>query len=96
MTRSLSRGVDRSAPTLGTGAPRGHGRQAVDERERLGEFLESQLPRLPGFTHEQNEKRVAEALETMTLAERVFAEVEMQSRLQVMHSYDYDPLRYGR
>lgn len=87
-TRSLNRHVDRSPPNLGSGSPRGHEQAAREQRAALGQYLLVDI----GVPADLLEDR----LDKMTLAERVFAEVEMQSRLQVMHSYDYDPLRYGR
>jgi hypothetical protein len=81
---------------LGSGAPRGHGRHAIDERQRLAEHLLATQPLLPGEADvSQAEARATRLVETMTMTERVFAESEMLGRARVMHSYDYDPLRFG-
>jgi hypothetical protein len=62
-------------------------------RETLGQFLDATLIRPLYFNDEQQALRVEEALDTMTLAERITIEIEMQSRFKTVHSFDYDPLR---
>lgn len=62
-------------------------------RDTLGQFLDAQLIRPLHFNDEQQAQRVEDALDTMTLAERITIEIEMQSRSAAVHSFDYDPLR---
>lgn len=62
-------------------------------RETLGQFLDATLIRPLYFNDEQQAQRVEDALDTMTLAERITIEIEMQSRHATVHSFDYDPLR---
>lgn len=60
-------------------------------RETLGQFLDATLIRPLYFSEEQQAKRVEDSLDTMTLAERIAIEIEMQSRNKSVHSFDYDP-----
>lgn len=62
-------------------------------RETLGQFLDAQLIQPLYFNEEQEAQRVEDALDTMTLAERITIEIEMQARNAAVHSFDYDPLR---
>lgn len=62
-------------------------------RETLGQFLDATLIRPLHFTEQQQAQRVEDSLDTMTLAERITIEIEMQSRNKTVHSFDYDPLR---
>ena len=73
--------------------PKGPNIQAIETRSTLGQFLEANLPRPLHFTDVQNENRINEALDTMTLAERIAIEIELQSRNASVHSFDYDPLK---
>jgi hypothetical protein len=73
--------------------PNGPNRHAIEVRETLGQFIEANLMRPLYFDDSQNEARITEALDTMTLAERITIEIEMQSRRPAVHSFDYDPLR---
>lgn len=77
----------------GNGAPQGHHKAAQDARHRLGEFLDANLTRPLYNTASQNDERVERELNSMTQAARVFAEIEMQERAKVFHSFSYDPLR---
>lgn len=62
-------------------------------RETLGHFLDANLIRPLYFNEEQQAQRVEDALDTMTLTERITIEIEMQTRNAAVHSFDYDPLR---
>lgn len=75
-------------------APQPIGKQNAEERMRMGEYLDAVLP-VPLFQSgsEQREARVTQALDTMTVPERVFIEIDMQSARRAFHSFDYDPLR---
>jgi hypothetical protein len=75
------------------GAPKAVGRAGTEARHQLGEYLDAVLPRPLYFDDQKNHARVESALDTMTRAERVYLEIEMQSRSRVLHSFDYDPLR---
>lgn len=77
----------------GNGAPRGASRTILDARRNLGEFLDGNLMRPLYFTDQDQTARVESALDTMTQAERIHIEIEMQSRAQTMYTSDYDPLR---
>lgn len=66
-------------------------RSADDVRNTLGQFLDATLTRPLFFDDQQQAQRVEDALDTMTLAERITIEIEMQSRNAAVHSFDYDP-----
>lgn len=68
-------------------------KQQLAVRDTLGQFLEANLMRPLWFDDSQQQGRLDEALDTMTLAERITIEIEMQSRFASAHSFDYDPLR---
>ena len=92
MTRCLfNPAKDRFPP--GNGAPRGHNREALDARHRLGEYLDANLTRPLYNSEAQNFQRVERELDAMTVAERVYLEIEMQELSKVFFSSDYDPLR---
>lgn len=73
--------------------PRGPNKQVLLARDTLGQFLDANLTRPLTFSDSEAQERVEFALDTMTLAERIAIEIEMQSRNAVVHSFDYDPLR---
>lgn len=75
------------------GAPRAIGKEGIQARHQLGEYLDAVLQRPLYFDDGQSQARVESALDTMTQAERVYLEIEMQSRARVLHAFDYDPLR---
>lgn len=75
------------------GAPKPIGKEGTAARHQLGEYLDAVLQRPLHFDDGQSQQRVEAALDTMTQAERVYLEIEMQSRARVLHSFDYDPLR---
>jgi hypothetical protein len=85
---SLSRHVDLIPPFAGTGAVKGGSPAAIEQRAELTEYLRDVI----GVPLTHLEQRV----ENITLAERVWLEVEMLSKAVEMNSFDYDPLRYGR
>lgn len=84
---------NRVKPQPGNGAPKAVGKAATDERYRLGEYLDAVLHQPLGINDEQRQARVEQSLDTMTRAERVYLEIDMQARSRVLHSFDYDPLR---
>lgn len=84
---------NRIALPPGNGAPRAVGKAATEERYRLGEYLDAVLQVPLGSNDSQRQQRVEQSLDTMTRAERVYLEIEMQSRSRVLHSFDYDALR---
>ncbi len=63
------------------------------ERERLAEFLSGALMRPLWHSTLQHRVAVEHSLNTMSIAERIAIEIELTQRAQVMHSFDYDPLR---
>ena len=76
----------------GDGAPRGSGMRSIEARNRLAEFLDATLIK-PLWLDDQD-ARVEKALDTMSLSERVYLEIEMQQRAKVFHSFNYDSLPY--
>lgn len=91
--RCLFRPSDTSYP-LANGAkfpPTKEGREA---RRALGEYLDAHLQRPLHFNDTDADQRVETALATMTIAERVFLEIDMQRSIGNSHTCDYDPLRY--
>jgi hypothetical protein len=73
--------------------PKGNNRQSVQTRDTLGQFLDATLMRPLWFSEEQQNDRVNEAMETMTIAERIAIELEIQARAPTVHTFDYDPLK---
>jgi hypothetical protein len=63
------------------------------ERERLAEFLSGALMKPLWHSAQQHRMAVEHSLNTMSIAERIAIEIELTERTQVMHSFDYDPLR---
>ena len=92
MTRCLFN-PNRERYTPGDGAPKGNFPAARIARQALGEFLDANLTRPLYNSTAQNDARVERELDSMTQAERVYLEIEMQARARVFHSSDYDPLR---
>ena len=72
------------APTVRLDAP---------TREAYGDFLSMALMRPLWHSAQQHRLSVEQSLNTMSLAERVYLEIEMTQRSQVMYSFEYDPLR---
>lgn len=87
-TVSLSRQAAPAIPSMGSGAVRSHGPQAKDQRSLLRDYLVDKIG-VPGNLIEQR-------LDGMTLAERVYTEIEMMGESRQNHSFDYDPMAYGR
>lgn len=83
----------REPPEISNGAPQGQSKQAQDARRELGEFLDSALARPLYFDNLKRQEQIESALNTMTPAERVFAEIDMLERRHSMFTSDYDPLR---
>jgi hypothetical protein len=67
-------------------------RNAAD-RQEIADFLGAKLMKPLHHSIQQHQLSVEQALNTMTLAERVYLEIEMTERARVVHSYDYDALR---
>jgi hypothetical protein len=65
-------------------APKGQGDRAVVSREAIGEFLVG--------AYGVPDALVANRVETLSLQERVFLEIEMNEREKRLHTFDYDPL----
>lgn len=80
-------------PGRGGGAPVGHGRDAQEARGNLAGFLDAALPRSIYADNVARQNQIEQSIETMTPAERVFLEIEMQERRRAYYSSDYDPLR---
>lgn len=99
-TRAIYRpGRDRPPP--GNAMPIGPTREAISERREIEEYLASQML-VPVETRELTGERggrasprqVNEAMDTMTIAERIHLEIEMTQRGRALYSADYDPLRF--
>lgn len=73
--------------------PRGTNKSTLATRHTLGQFLDATMVRPLHFDDTHREAQINEALDTMTLTERVFIEVEMMARNAPVHSFDYDPLK---
>lgn len=82
----------REIPRPGNGAPRGAGRAAHDARINLEEFLDANLQRPLTLSNSDRSKQLEQSLDTMTQAERVWLEIEMQSQTPATYSVDYDAL----
>ena len=76
----------------GVGAPRGNSRPSLEARHAIGEYLDANLTRPLYNSEAQNFQRVENELNAMTVAERVYLEIEMQQRAKVFFSADYDAL----
>ncbi|WP_439392350.1 hypothetical protein ACRQ5Q_22405 [Bradyrhizobium sp. PMVTL-01] len=73
--------------------PRGMTPWARATRETLANFVKATSVK-PLYVNEgEHNQNVEDFLDTMTMAERIAIEIEMQSRNAVVHSFDYDPLR---
>lgn len=88
-TVSLSR-LAEPTPVPGRGyldlGPRGR-----DEREHAHRFLMGRML-LPGGTSVDLSRRVDTQILEMTLSERVMMELEIDSKAERIHTFDYDPL----
>jgi hypothetical protein len=62
-------------------------------RQQIAEFLDAKLARPLFVAPTDRLRQIENGLQTMTIPERVFIELEMNSRQRNMHSSDYDPLR---
>ena len=91
-TRCLYR-PDRETFPDGTGAPRQVGREGMQAFNEIAEYLDAHLMQPLYFTGGEMQSRVEQSLRSMSQAERVFIEIEMNERRRVMHSFDYDPVR---
>ncbi len=88
---SLSRGPNLPQRPASQGrAPWGR-----DARESAIAYLAAQA-RWPGANLSERMAGVENEVDSMTVAERVFLEVEMRERSTRLHSYDYDPCAWGR
>jgi len=73
--------------------PRGQGLAGAETRSALGQFLQATLMRPVSFDDAKRHQQIEDALDTMTWAERITIEIEMQSRNAAVHSFDYDPFK---
>lgn len=92
-TRCLFRPGDTAPLGPGDGAPRGNGPVSKEEREEIAAFLEGALMKPLHHNRLQHDQRVSASINTMTRAERVYLEIEMQDQRRAVHSFDYDPIR---
>lgn len=93
MTTRLLYDPNRQRPVPGNGAPRGGSKSVVEARNELAGYLDAHLHR-PLYSSEiEAQSRVEQALDTMTQAERVYLEIDMQRVATVFHSSEYDPLK---
>lgn len=92
-TRCLFRPGDDVVRVPGDGAPKGNSKETLLARNDLGDFLDEALIRPLWFNESQQAERVQHSLNTMTRAERVYLEIEMQDQRRAVHSFDYDPIR---
>lgn len=64
----------------------------MDERSDMADFLEVSLTRPLWVSSGQHRMAVETSLDTMTVSERVFIEIEMQRHRGATYSAEYDPL----
>ncbi len=74
--------------------PRGHTKDAITARQAISDYLAAQMMRPLHASDEDFDRRVKAETDSMTLAERVFVEIEMTQRNRTFYSADYDPLAY--
>lgn len=86
-TLSLTRATPRTVPAMGSGAPQRGGLDAEKQRSDIGEFLNGRMM-VPG-------EKIDAEIDSLTLRERTWLEIEMRQNVQVMHSVDYDPFASG-
>lgn len=99
-TRAIYR-PGRDKPPPGNAMPSGRTREAQGERKVIEDYLASQMI-VPIETHElagerggrPSVRQVNEAMDTMTIAERIHLEIEMTERRGTLYSADYDPMRF--
>lgn len=72
--------------------PRGSSEEAQETRRELADFLEANLSAPVHFSASQHQQRLAIALDTMSISERVYIEIEMQRQRGPLYSAEYDPL----
>lgn len=98
MTRCLYN-PNRERYTPGNGAPRGASRSVLEARQELHNYLDASLCRPlynsngQPFSSSDAHARAEQALDGLSMAERVYVELEMQARQKRIHSYEYDALR---
>lgn len=92
MVTSLSRSGP-SIPPFGGGAPkRGADKAVLAERQRLGDYIVGHL----NVTQLAQNPDIDAEIDSLTVAERTFIEIEMTRKQENIHSFDYDPLSGGR
>jgi hypothetical protein len=62
-------------------------------RETLQQFVQANTMRPLWQNEAQRGRDVEDALDTMTIAERIAIELEIQTRAPTVHTFDYDPLK---
>jgi len=80
-------------PGRGGGAPSGAGRMQQEARRELGDYLDAVLMRPLNATDHDRSQQIETSLDSMTPAERVYLEIEMQGRKGSLYTADYDALR---
>lgn len=88
--------IHRSAPSIppfGGGAPkRGPDKAVIAERQRLGDYIAGHL----NITQLEQNPDIDAEIDSLSVAERTFIEIEMTGKETRLHSFDYDPLASGR
>lgn len=62
-------------------------------RAILGHFIRATSMKPLHMSEGEHQQNIENYLDTMTWAERIAIEIELQTRNAPVHSFDYDPLR---
>ena len=84
---------NREAAPLGDGLPDAYSKADKEARAEIGGFLDAVLMRPLWSSDGDRNVAIIQALETMTIPERVFIELEMRDRQKSFYTSEYDPLR---
>lgn len=64
-----------------------------ESRGTLAQFVRATSMKPVHMSEGDHQKNIEDFLDTMTWAERITIEIEMQGRNAAVHSFDYDPLK---
>jgi len=73
--------------------PRDPSPQARETRATLAQFMHAVALKPLHMSEGEHARNIETYLDTMPLTERVFIEIELQTRDAAVHSFDYDPLK---
>lgn len=81
-------------PPDGHALPEGNSDEARAARERVREALIAETPRPLWSGPGDYDDIIGERMRALTVAERIEIELRLIERVESMHEYDYDPLKY--